>query len=262
MLKFPSEMQRWAAKYSSWSRWQVLPFSCITSSSLFFLPCSLYQTVSPKTCIFFLFSWHAVFHWLPTKRSKAPRQNLATNLQASVSAAGIEAPWGGQPRGSQPLGLGGCHLASLSATIYLLAKIHQLSDCLAVLPEGTCCFFNSHGKLNVSHRLSDLLCILSVVCGLLFSFCLFGLHLGIALQNKLYIVIIFWRIFSAFVVASKTFMQDTIGCLFCPLLFSVFFNKTTNDKRLRGYGKRQHRIFHIKASPECPKLLDSLTQEV
>lgn len=161
-------MQWWAPKYSSWSSWQALPFSCSTSSSPFFLPCSLYQIVSLKTLIFSLFSWHAVCHWLPTKWSQAPRQNLATNLQASVSAAGIEAPWGGQPRGRQPLGQGGCHLASLSAPIYLLAKIHQLSDCLAVLQEGTCCSVNLYGKLSVSHRLSGLDCILSVVCGLLF----------------------------------------------------------------------------------------------
>lgn len=119
-------MQRWAAKYSRWSRWQALPFSCSTSSSPFFLPCSLCQILSPKASSFFIFSRHAVCHWLPTKWSKAPRQNFATNLQARVSAAGIGAPWGGQPGGSQPLGLGGCHLVSLSAPIYLLAKIHQL----------------------------------------------------------------------------------------------------------------------------------------
>lgn len=189
-------MQRWAGKYSSWSRWQALPFSCSSSPSPFFLPCSLYQIVSPQTSIFFLFCWHAVCHCLRAKWIKAPRQNLATNLQASISAVGIEAPWGGQPRGSQPLGLGGCHLASLSAPIYLLAEIHELSDCLAVLPEGVYSFFSSHGKLHVSHSLSDLDCILSVVCGLLFLFCLFGLHLGIDLQNKLSFVIIFWRIFS------------------------------------------------------------------
>lgn len=135
-------------------------------------------------------------------------------------AVGLEAPWSGQPRGSQPLGLGGCHLASLSAPIYLLAKIHQLSDCLTVLPEGTCCFFNSHGKLSVSHSRSNLDCILSVVSGLLFSFCLFRLHLGIVLQNKLFCHYFLKNIqhFSFFVVASLTFMQNTTGCLFSPSL--------------------------------------------
>lgn len=203
-------MQRWAVKYSSWSRWQPLPFFCSTSPlSILLTLFPVSSCVSPDSHFFLLFPRHAGWHWRLLKGGKAPRYNSTTNLQASVSTAGIEAPWGGQLRGSQPLGLDGCHLASLSAPIYLLAKIHELSDCFTVqYPEGMYCFFNSRGELNVSYLLLD--CILSVVRSLLSSFCWLGLHLGIVLQKKtLCLVTISWRIFSTSVSSA---LQVRLWC--------------------------------------------------
>ena len=165
----------------------------------------------------------------------------------------------------------------------MLIKMHELSDCLALHPERTYCFFNSRGELNVSCSLSA-----------------FRLYFVSSMQTVVFILftwITFRDCCSEYTLSCHYILKNFQGFLHCckshfdtrpyrvslslprsPPLPNKFFVKKNQmkDKSNKKINQREpvsHKplinsfeevgrdsIENTTASPDHPKQLDSLTQ--